>query len=150
MNTPSGARARGFTLIEVLLATVLLAAGLALAFASLRAATGFQSPRSGWLPTTNNSNPKPVFQFVENASGTFSSGVKTWAGACPPPTSRIIAAIADCLSTGAIAHNLSNAAWNTVSTSRVCRQARSLRAQVRAWQGRQARPALATTRSRCR
>lgn len=30
----------GFTLIEVLLATVLLAAGLALAFASLRAATG--------------------------------------------------------------------------------------------------------------
>lgn len=40
MNTPSGARARGFTLIEVLLATVLLAAGLALAFASLRAATG--------------------------------------------------------------------------------------------------------------
>jgi general secretion pathway protein J len=31
---------RGFTLIEVLLATVLLAAGLALAFASLRAATG--------------------------------------------------------------------------------------------------------------
>lgn len=33
-------RQRGFTLIEVLLATVLLAAGLALAFASLRAATG--------------------------------------------------------------------------------------------------------------
>jgi general secretion pathway protein J len=32
-------KARGFTLIEVLLATVLLAAGLALAFASLRAAT---------------------------------------------------------------------------------------------------------------
>ncbi len=32
--------ARGFTLVEVLLATVLLAAGLALAFASLRAATG--------------------------------------------------------------------------------------------------------------
>lgn len=32
-------RARGFTLIEVLLATVLLAAGLALAFATLRAAT---------------------------------------------------------------------------------------------------------------
>lgn len=32
--------ARGFTLIEVLLATVLLAAGLALAFASLRAASG--------------------------------------------------------------------------------------------------------------
>lgn len=31
---------QGFTLIEVLLATVLLAAGLALAFASLRAATG--------------------------------------------------------------------------------------------------------------
>lgn len=34
------ARQRGFTLIEVLLATVLLAAGLALAFASLRAAMG--------------------------------------------------------------------------------------------------------------
>ncbi len=33
-------RTGGFTLIEVLLATVLLAAGLALAFASLRAATG--------------------------------------------------------------------------------------------------------------
>ncbi len=33
------ARARGFTLIEVLLATVLLAAGLALAFATLRSAT---------------------------------------------------------------------------------------------------------------
>lgn len=32
-------RSRGFTLIEVLLATVLLAAGLALAFATLRAAT---------------------------------------------------------------------------------------------------------------
>ena len=32
-------RVRGFTLIEVLLATVLLAAGLALAFATLRAAT---------------------------------------------------------------------------------------------------------------
>lgn len=32
-------RARGFTLIEVLLATTLLAAGLALAFATLRAAT---------------------------------------------------------------------------------------------------------------
>ncbi len=32
-------RARGFTLIEVLLATVLLAAGLALAFATLRSAT---------------------------------------------------------------------------------------------------------------
>lgn len=40
MNTPRSARAGGFTLIEVLLATVLLAAGLALAFASLRAATG--------------------------------------------------------------------------------------------------------------
>lgn len=37
----AGSRAQaGFTLIEVLLATVLLAAGLALAFASLRAATG--------------------------------------------------------------------------------------------------------------
>lgn len=35
-----GATMRGFTLIEVLLATVLLASGLALAFASLRAATG--------------------------------------------------------------------------------------------------------------
>lgn len=34
---------RGFTLIEVLLATVLLAAGLALAFATLRAATGTTS-----------------------------------------------------------------------------------------------------------
>ena len=32
-------RSRGFTLIEVLLATTLLAAGLALAFATLRAAT---------------------------------------------------------------------------------------------------------------
>ena len=31
--------ARGFTLIEVILATVLLASGLALAFASLRAAS---------------------------------------------------------------------------------------------------------------
>ena len=37
---PTGHRsARGFTLIEVLLATVLLAAGLALAFATLRAST---------------------------------------------------------------------------------------------------------------
>ena len=33
-------RPRGFTLVEVLLATALLAAGLALAFATLRAATG--------------------------------------------------------------------------------------------------------------
>ena len=32
-------RASGFTLIEVLLATVLLAAGLALAFATLRSST---------------------------------------------------------------------------------------------------------------
>ena len=40
MKQPRSARQRGFTLIEVLLATVLLAAGLALAFASLRAATG--------------------------------------------------------------------------------------------------------------
>lgn len=36
---PVGARQRGFTLIEVLLATVLLATGLALAFATLRAST---------------------------------------------------------------------------------------------------------------
>jgi len=35
----SGRQARGFSLIEVLLATMLLAAGLALAFATLRAAT---------------------------------------------------------------------------------------------------------------
>lgn len=35
-----GARGRGFSLIEVLLATVLLASGLALAFTTLRAATG--------------------------------------------------------------------------------------------------------------
>lgn len=38
-RTGGAARARGFTLIEVLLATVLLAAGLALAFATLSAAT---------------------------------------------------------------------------------------------------------------
>lgn len=40
MSQPHSEHQRGFTLIEVLLATVLLAAGLALAFASLRAATG--------------------------------------------------------------------------------------------------------------
>lgn len=37
--SPVGARQRGFTLIEVLLATTVLAAGLALGFATLRAAT---------------------------------------------------------------------------------------------------------------
>lgn len=39
VRVPAAARSRGFTLIEVLLATVLLAAGLALAFATLGAAT---------------------------------------------------------------------------------------------------------------
>ncbi|MGO4551520.1 prepilin-type N-terminal cleavage/methylation domain-containing protein [Lysobacter sp. 2RAF19] len=39
MSVPVRSRQRGFSLIEVLLATMLLAAGLALAFASLRAAT---------------------------------------------------------------------------------------------------------------
>ena len=44
---------RGFTLIEVLLATVLLAAGLALAFATLRSATAMpwvqaSCAASGW------------------------------------------------------------------------------------------------------
>ena len=39
MTRPPRRRTRGFTLVEVLLATVLLAAGLALAFATLTAAT---------------------------------------------------------------------------------------------------------------
>ena len=56
------ATARGFTLIEVLLATALLAAGLALAFATLRAATG--TVQRGEALSQRNERIRAVAGFV--------------------------------------------------------------------------------------
>jgi general secretion pathway protein J len=53
---------RGFTLIEVLLATVLLAAGLALAFATLRAATA--TAQRGEAIAQRNEHMRAVEQFL--------------------------------------------------------------------------------------
>ncbi len=47
-------------------------------------------------------------------------------------------------------HSLAKVARRTVSTSKSMRQARSPRRHVRAWHGRQSRPSLTTTPSRCR
>jgi general secretion pathway protein J len=55
-------RVRGFTLIEVLLATVLLAAGLALAFTTLRAAT--TTVNRGELTAQRNEHMRAVEGFL--------------------------------------------------------------------------------------
>jgi general secretion pathway protein J len=55
-------RVRGFTLIEVLLATVLLAAGLALAFATLRAAT--VAAQRGEAIAQHSERMRAVAQFL--------------------------------------------------------------------------------------
>lgn len=55
-------RARGFTLIEVLLATVLLAAGLALAFTTLRAATA--TAQRGEAMAQRNERMRAVAGFL--------------------------------------------------------------------------------------
>ena len=59
---PGGSRQRGFTLIEVLLATALLAAGLALAFATLRAATA--TTQRGELMSQHNERMRAVEGFL--------------------------------------------------------------------------------------
>ena len=58
---------RGFTLIEVLLATVLLASGLALAFASLRAATG--TVQRGEALAKRNEQMRAVEGFLRRRIG---------------------------------------------------------------------------------
>ena len=55
-------RQHGFSLIEVLLATVLLAAGLALAFASLRAATA--TTQRGESQAQRSERMRPVEGFL--------------------------------------------------------------------------------------
>jgi general secretion pathway protein J len=60
-------RARGFTLIEVLLATVLLAAGLALAFATLRAATA--TTQRGEAIAQRNEHMRAVELFLRRRIG---------------------------------------------------------------------------------
>lgn len=57
-----GSRQRGFTLIEVLLATALLAAGLALAFATLRAATA--TTQRGEVLSQHNERMRAVEGFL--------------------------------------------------------------------------------------
>jgi general secretion pathway protein J len=59
--------ARGFTLIEVLLATVLLAAGLALAFATLRAATA--TAQRGEEIAQRNEHMRAVELFLRRRIG---------------------------------------------------------------------------------
>jgi general secretion pathway protein J len=59
---PEGARQRGFTLIEVLLATALLAGGLALAFATLRAATA--TTQRGERMSQHNERMRAVEGFL--------------------------------------------------------------------------------------
>lgn len=63
----SGCRAHGFTLIEVLLATVLLAAGLALAFATLRSAT--QMAGRGEALAARNERMRAVEGFLRKRIG---------------------------------------------------------------------------------
>ncbi|HEY4582973.1 MAG TPA: prepilin-type N-terminal cleavage/methylation domain-containing protein [Lysobacter sp.] len=55
-------RARGFTLVEVLIATVLLAAGLALAFATITGATG--AARRGEAVARQNEHVRAVEGFL--------------------------------------------------------------------------------------
>lgn len=57
-------RARGFTLVEVLLATALLAAGLALAFATLRAATA--TVQRGEALSQRNERVRAVSGFLRS------------------------------------------------------------------------------------
>ena len=65
---PTGHRsARGFTLIEVLLATVLLAAGLALAFATLRASTA--TAQRGEAIAQRNEHMRAVELFLRRRIG---------------------------------------------------------------------------------
>jgi general secretion pathway protein J len=59
---PATRRARGFTLIEVILATVLLAAGLALAFATLSAAT--RTAQRGEAMAQRNDHERVVENFL--------------------------------------------------------------------------------------
>jgi len=59
--------ARGFTLIEVLLATILLAAGLALAFATLRAATA--TAQRGEAIAQRNEHMRAVELFLRRRIG---------------------------------------------------------------------------------
>ncbi len=61
------ARMRGFTLLEVLLATVLLAAGLALAFATLRSAT--QMTARGEAVAQRNERIRAVHGFLRARIG---------------------------------------------------------------------------------
>lgn len=63
----SAAKTRGFTLVEVLLATVLLAAGLALAFATLGAAT--KSAQRGELLAQRNERMRAVASFLRTRIG---------------------------------------------------------------------------------
>lgn len=60
-------RARGFTLIEVLLATMLLAAGLALAFATLRAAAA--TAQRGEAMAARNERIRAVSEFLRRRIG---------------------------------------------------------------------------------
>ncbi len=62
-----GLSQRGFTLIEVLLATVLLAAGLAVAFATLRAATA--TAQRGELLAQRNEHMRAVEGFLRRRIG---------------------------------------------------------------------------------
>jgi general secretion pathway protein J len=61
-------RARGFTLIEVLLATALLAAGMALAFATLRAAGA--TAQRGEAMAERNERVRAVSEFLRRRIGT--------------------------------------------------------------------------------
>ncbi|UHQ19961.1 prepilin-type N-terminal cleavage/methylation domain-containing protein [Lysobacter sp. KIS68-7] len=63
----SARHARGFTLIEVLLATILLAAGLALAFATLRAATA--TAQRGEAIAQRNEHMRAVELFLRRRIG---------------------------------------------------------------------------------
>ncbi|MET0581204.1 MAG: prepilin-type N-terminal cleavage/methylation domain-containing protein [Pseudoxanthomonas sp.] len=73
---------RGFTLIEVLLATVLLAAGLALAFATLRSATAMV--QRGELTAQRNERMRAVEGFLRRRI----SSAQPVAFAVDPDTSR--------------------------------------------------------------
>jgi general secretion pathway protein J len=65
---------RGFTLIEVLLATVLLAAGLALAFATLRSATAMV--QRGESIAQRNERIRAVEGFLRGCGGCGARAVK--------------------------------------------------------------------------
>ena len=65
INAP--ARARGFTLIEVLLATMLLAAGLALGFATVRAAGA--TAQRGEAMAARNERIRAVSEFLRRRIG---------------------------------------------------------------------------------